>query len=156
MTSHASVVTAAKPKTLGKLRTSRRGEIIRQFTPNWFTATMGTGITALAINQLPLSLPGLHGIGTALWLFNIALFVLFAALYAARWIFFFDEASRIFGHSVVSMFFGAIPMALPLSSTVSSSLAPTCSAMSPQSSSQRCSGGSTWRWRSCAASRSRS
>ncbi len=35
-------------------------EIIRQFTPNWFTATMGTGATALVLNQFPVPLPGLH------------------------------------------------------------------------------------------------
>ena len=28
-------------------------EIIRQFTPNWFAATMGTGILAIALAQLP-------------------------------------------------------------------------------------------------------
>jgi C4-dicarboxylate transporter/malic acid transport protein len=87
-------------------------EIIRQFTPNWFTATMGTGILALAINQYPLAIPGLHAIGEVLWLVNILLFVTFSALYAARWTMFFDGARRIFGHSVVSMFFGAIPMSL--------------------------------------------
>ena len=31
---------------------------------------------------------------------------------AARWIMFTQEASRIFGHSVVSMFIGTIPMGL--------------------------------------------
>src|SRR5271169_1357298 len=81
---------------------------IRQFTPNWFTATMGTGITALAINQFPLPIPGLQAIGQALWLANIGLFTLFSALYAARWVLFPHEARRIFGHSVMSMFFGAI------------------------------------------------
>jgi C4-dicarboxylate transporter/malic acid transport protein len=86
--------------------------MIRQFTPNWFTATMGTGITALAINQFPLPVPGLHMIGQALWLANIGLFTLFSALYAARWVLFPHEARRIFGHSVMSMFFGAIPMGL--------------------------------------------
>jgi C4-dicarboxylate transporter/malic acid transport protein len=85
---------------------------IRQFTPNWFTATMGTGIVALAVNQFPLPVPGLHAIGQTLWLLNILLFTLFSALYAARWILFPDEARRIFGHSVMSMFFGAIPMGL--------------------------------------------
>ena len=85
---------------------------IRQFTPNWFTATMGTGIVALAVNQFPLRVPGLHAIGQTLWLLNILLFTLFSALYAARWILFPAEASRIFGHSVMSMFFGAIPMGL--------------------------------------------
>ena len=84
-------------------------EIIRQFTPNWFAATMGTGILAIALAQLP---DAFSSLGKALWLFNIALFTLFSALYAARWILFFHEAKRIFGHSVVSMFFGCIPMGL--------------------------------------------
>ena len=87
-------------------------EMIRQFTPNWFAATMGTGILALALAQFPVALPGLRQIGEGLWLFNIVLFVLFSGLYSARWILFTDEARRIFGHSVVSMFFGTIPMGL--------------------------------------------
>ncbi|MNQ86403.1 C4-dicarboxylate transporter/malic acid transport protein [compost metagenome] len=45
-------------------------------------------------------------------MFNIFLFLLFSGLYAARWVLFFDEARRIFGHSTVSMFFGTIPMGL--------------------------------------------
>jgi C4-dicarboxylate transporter/malic acid transport protein len=87
-------------------------EVIRQFTPNWFAATMGTGVLALALAQLPLAIPGLHAIAEGLWLFNILLFSLFTVAYAARWILFFDEARRIFGHSTVSMFFGTIPMGL--------------------------------------------
>ena len=87
-------------------------EVIRQFTPNWFAATMGTGVLALALAQLPVAVPALHAFAEALWLFNIALFLLFTALYAARWLLFFDEARRIFGHSTVSMFFGTIPMGL--------------------------------------------
>ncbi|CAI8940829.1 C4-dicarboxylate ABC transporter [Pseudomonas sp. IT-P74] len=87
-------------------------EVIRQFTPNWFAATMGTGVLALALAQLPVALPALHAVAEALWLFNIALFLLFTALYTARWVLFFDEARRIFGHSTVSMFFGTIPMGL--------------------------------------------
>jgi C4-dicarboxylate transporter/malic acid transport protein len=87
-------------------------EVIRQFTPNWFAATMGTGVLALALAQLPVAIPALHAFAEALWLFNIALFLLFTALYTARWVLFFDEARRIFGHSTVSMFFGTIPMGL--------------------------------------------
>lgn len=87
-------------------------EVIRQFTPNWFAATMGTGVLTLALAQLPGAIPGMQAIAEALWLFNIFLFVLFTALYAARWLLFFDEARRIFGHSTVSMFFGTIPMGL--------------------------------------------
>jgi C4-dicarboxylate transporter/malic acid transport protein len=87
-------------------------EVVRQFTPNWFAATMGTGILALALAQFPAKIPGLRDIAEGLWLFNIALFAVFTALYAARWIFFFDGAKRVFGHSVMSMFFGCIPMGL--------------------------------------------
>lgn len=87
-------------------------EVIRQFTPNWFAATMGTGVLALALAQLPLAIPGLRAVAEGLWLFNILLFTLFTVAYAARWILFFDEARRIFGHSTVSMFFGTIPMGL--------------------------------------------
>jgi C4-dicarboxylate transporter/malic acid transport protein len=93
-------------------RLSHPREVIRQFTPNWFAATMGTGILALTLAQFPLPIPGLKAVAEGLWLFNTGLFTLFTALYAARWIFFFDGARRIFGHSVVSMFFGCIPMGL--------------------------------------------
>ncbi|MDB6146047.1 MAG: C4-dicarboxylate transporter [Pseudomonas sp.] len=87
-------------------------EVIRQFTPNWFAVTMGTGALSLVLAQLPLHIPGLHQVAEALWLFNILLFALFSLLYSARWLMFFDEARRVFGHSTVSMSFGTIPMGL--------------------------------------------
>lgn len=103
---------ANKPglKPLSQLQHPR--EVIRQFTPNWFAATMGTGVLALALAQLPVSIPGMHAFAEGLWMFNILLFALFTVAYTARWILFFDEARRIFGHSTVSMFFGTIPMGL--------------------------------------------
>ncbi|PIB68797.1 TDT family transporter [Pseudomonas sp. 2822-17] len=91
---------------------TRPREVIRQFTPNWFAATMGTGVLALALAQLPVNLPVLHTIAEGLWMFTIGLFILFSVLYAARWVMFFHEARRIFGHPTVSMFFGTIPMGL--------------------------------------------
>ena len=87
-------------------------EVVRQFTPNWFTASMGTGILSVGLSLFPLSVPGMRAVAEGLWLFNIGLFTLFCGLYAARWIAYPREAARVFGHSVVSMFFGAIPMAL--------------------------------------------
>lgn len=87
-------------------------DAVRQFTPNWFAATMGTGVLALALAQFPGDVPGLRTAGEALWLVNIGLFLLFSGLYATRWILYFDEARRIFDHPVVSMFFGCIPMGL--------------------------------------------
>ncbi len=97
-------------KPLTRLASPR--EVVRQFTPNWFAATMGTGILAIGLAQFPGHIPALRNLAEGLWLFNIGLFALFSLLYAARWVFFFDGARRIFGHSVVSMFFGCIPMGL--------------------------------------------
>ncbi|WP_304486018.1 hypothetical protein [Rahnella variigena] len=45
-------------------------------------------------------------------MFNILLFCMFTVMYVARWVIYFDEAKRIFGHSTVSMFFGTIPMGM--------------------------------------------
>ena len=103
---------AAKTRLRPLSHLPRPLEAIRQFTPNWFAVVMGTGVLALALAQWPGEVPGLHLLGEGLWLFNILLFVVFSGLYTARWLLFFDEARRIFGHSTVSMFFGTIPMGL--------------------------------------------
>ena len=87
-------------------------EIVRRFTPNWFTVTMGTGILALALNQAPFATASVRVLAEGLWLTNIALFSIFTILYAARWLLFANEARRIFSHSVMPMFFGAVPMGL--------------------------------------------
>lgn len=104
--------TVAKQRNLPLSTLSHPREVIRQFTPNWFAATMGTGILALTLGQLPVQIPGSYLLAEGLWLFNIGLFVLFSMLYMARWVLFFIEARRVFGHSTVSMFFGTIPMGL--------------------------------------------
>nr|WP_314577798.1 TDT family transporter [uncultured Pseudomonas sp.] len=87
-------------------------EVIRQFTPNWFAATMGTGILSAVLTQLPVPIPGMFQLAEALWMLNIVMFLTFSFLYTARWVLFFDEARRVFGHSTVSMFFGTIPMGM--------------------------------------------
>ena len=103
-----AISTGLKP--LSRLQHPR--DVIRQFTPNWFTVVMGTGVVALALDRLPATHALLAPVPLGLWLGSVILFAAFCLLYGARWIFFFDGARRIFGHSTVSMFFGAIPMAL--------------------------------------------
>jgi C4-dicarboxylate transporter/malic acid transport protein len=66
----------------------------------------------LALKQFPLPVPGIYDLAGGLWLLDILLFALFTVIYAARWIFFFDEARRIVRHSVLSMSLGTIPMGL--------------------------------------------
>jgi C4-dicarboxylate transporter/malic acid transport protein len=109
MTNIAQAIPSAR-RPLSRL--SGPVEVVRQFTPNWFAATMGTGILALTLAQFPGRPPALSQIAEGLWLFDVGLFALFCFLYTARWIFFFEGARRIFGHSTMPMFFGCIPMGL--------------------------------------------
>ncbi|HQT46619.1 MAG TPA: TDT family transporter [Acidocella sp.] len=87
-------------------------EIIRQFTPNWFTVTMGTGVLALALNLFPLGQPYVRETAALIWRVNMVLFALCTVLYAARWVIFPREAALILSHPVMPMFLGAIPMGL--------------------------------------------
>ena len=87
-------------------------EIIRQFTPNWFTATMGTGATALVLNQFPVPLPGLHAAASMLWQANIVLFATLSLLYVARWLLYPQASAKTLAHAATPMALGAIPMGL--------------------------------------------
>lgn len=86
-------------------------EIVRQFTPNWFTVTMGTGVLALLLNQLP-GPAWLPVLAAGVWRANIVLFSLFSLIYLAHWVVYPRQAVKIFSHPVVPMFLGAIPMGL--------------------------------------------
>lgn len=87
-------------------------DLIRQFTPNWFTVCMGTGIVSMVLAELQ----GLHAwfwqLGAGLWQLNLILFALFSTLYGLRWLLYPQEAKQIFQHPSMSLFLGTIPMAL--------------------------------------------
>lgn len=87
-------------------------DVIRHFTPNWFTATMGTGVVAMILAQLPFASSVLFMLATKLWQFNILLFITFSILYGLRWLLFPIEAKQILNHPNMSLFLGAIPMGL--------------------------------------------
>lgn len=87
-------------------------DVIRHFTPNWFTATMGTGVVSMILIQLPFAQSFLFKLATLLWQFNIVLFSVFSVLYLLRWFLFPHEAKQIFNHPNMSLFLGAIPMGL--------------------------------------------
>jgi len=87
-------------------------DLIRHFTPNWFTVVMGTGVVALILPQLPFASQLMWSLGAGLWQINVGLFILFSVLYLCRWVLYPQEAKLIFKHSVMSLFLGAIPMAL--------------------------------------------
>ncbi len=87
-------------------------ELLRQFTPNWFTVNMGTGIVFLMLAQFPYPVPGIKAAAHVLFWMDAVLFSFFLLLFAARWLFFFDDALPLLRHPVQSMFLGALPMAL--------------------------------------------
>lgn len=96
-------------QAISRRREGRLSEIVRNFTPNWFAATMGTGILSIALAQFP-GQAALWALGEALWIANIALFAIFASLFAARWVLYTTEARAMLHHPVAPMFLGCIPM----------------------------------------------
>ncbi|AXY55289.1 C4-dicarboxylate ABC transporter [Acinetobacter chinensis] len=87
-------------------------EVIRQFTPNWFTVTMGTGVVALILPEFLFAHELLLRIATLLWQINTVLFSVFSILYLLRWLIYPHEARQIFSHSSMALFLGTIPMGL--------------------------------------------
>ena len=87
-------------------------DVIRQFTPNWFTMTMGTGVVALILPEFPFAQEILWQVATALWQFNTLLFIVFSLVYALRWLIYPQEAKQIFSLPSMALFLGAIPMGL--------------------------------------------
>jgi C4-dicarboxylate transporter/malic acid transport protein len=93
-------------------RLDHPSELIRQFTPNWFTMNMGTGILSLLIAVFPYPFPGQHQLAERLWWLDVGLFCVFATLFTIRLTVFHTTVSPLLDHPVQSMFLGAIPMAL--------------------------------------------
>lgn len=85
---------------------------VRQFTPNWFAMTMGTGVLAQVVAKLPVSFTGQLWLAEGLWLLTVLLFGLFSLLFVARLLLFRDTLWPMLDHPVQSMFLGAIPMGL--------------------------------------------
>jgi len=96
------------PRPLNRL--SAPTEAIRGFTPNWFTACMGTGIVSLVLPKLPL--PGTVAVGEGLWVLNMTLFIVFTLMSVARMVMYPADSRATLRHPVQSMFLGAIPMGL--------------------------------------------
>ncbi|PSR20571.1 MAG: C4-dicarboxylate ABC transporter [Sulfobacillus acidophilus] len=86
--------------------------MVRTFTPNWFTAGMGTGIVAVDAYLLPHGPGWLSEVGTGLWIFNLILVSVLIVLMIGRSVVDPHGVKEIFHDPLQSMFFGAIPMAM--------------------------------------------
>jgi C4-dicarboxylate transporter/malic acid transport protein len=89
---------------------STRWNIVREFTPSWFTITMSTGSVATNIAGFPFAFPGQNEIGWAFWFLNCIMFVVFCTLLLLRFIMFPDTIKPMFYHPSQSLFMGCIPM----------------------------------------------
>ena len=85
-------------------------EIIRHFTPNWFAATMGTGVLALMLGDFPYGHSALTVVAQALWCVNALFFTLFSLMFLSRAVFFPESFRQLFHHPVQPLFIGCIPM----------------------------------------------
>ena len=85
---------------------------ILQFTPSWFSVTMGTGILSILFHTSPHKFHGEAIIGTILYLLNIVLFIAFSILSLARYTIFPWAFGRMLCHSSQSLFLGTVPMGL--------------------------------------------
>ncbi|KAJ1663966.1 Plasma membrane sulfite pump involved in sulfite metabolism [Coemansia sp. RSA 1813] len=86
-------------------------DIVRGFSPAWFTTTMGTGITGILLYNFPYRWAPLEYIGMAIALFNLILYVLFTVLLIWRLVRYRDFYSMLL-HPQMSMLLGTIPMGL--------------------------------------------
>ena len=88
-------------------------EVIRNFTPNWFTLNMGTGIAFLTLHNVDANIfYAQTQFGISLWFIDIFFFLLFSSFLIARAVLFPETTKLLLAHPVQSMFLGAIPMAL--------------------------------------------
>ncbi|KVM71789.1 C4-dicarboxylate ABC transporter [Burkholderia ubonensis] len=90
----------------------RYREVVRQFTPNWFAMTMGTGIVFLTLIALPFQLPGQHEVAHILWILDSVMYMLCVVLFLGRMLCYPETIRPLLDHPVQSMFLGCIPMGL--------------------------------------------
>jgi C4-dicarboxylate transporter/malic acid transport protein len=87
-------------------------EIIRHFTPSWFSVTMGTGIVSILLENFPFQFNGLPTIALVIYIINVVIFCLFTLMTLARYILFPSIFQLMLKHSAQSLFIGTIPMGL--------------------------------------------
>lgn len=79
---------------------------------NRFSVNMGTGIISTLLHTAPHQLRGMKTIGTVFYVLNIALFLLFLGLSAARYCLYPWVFGRMVRHPVQSQFLGTLPIGL--------------------------------------------
>ncbi len=79
--------------------------VIRNFSPAWGAAVMGTGITAITSCQM-----GLKGLGIFLFYLNIVMFFTILTLWVLRFVLYPDAIRKDLNHPIVAHFFPTVPI----------------------------------------------
>ena len=85
---------------------------IKNFTPSWFAAVMGTGILAMTSMFYSSYLPFLEYVARGLFYFNVALFGVLLVPCVMRWIFYRADALRDLNHPVIANFYPTLPVGM--------------------------------------------
>ncbi|WFD34529.1 hypothetical protein MCUN1_001370 [Malassezia cuniculi] len=87
-------------------------KIVLNFPPSWYTTTMGTGITAMMLHELPYQFKGLDIICHIIFVLNLVIFTLVTCVTVLRYVWWPKVFILMICHPVQSLFLGAIPMAI--------------------------------------------
>ena len=98
---------ARKPK-------NERGwrKVVRNFTPSWFSVTMGTGIVSILLHNLPYNGDWLYWISVVIFCLNVALFILFTFISIVRYTVYPEIWFAMIRHPAQSLFIGTFLMGL--------------------------------------------
>ncbi|KAF5876149.1 putative c4-dicarboxylate transporter malic acid transport protein [Botrytis fragariae] len=87
-------------------------KIVRNFTPSWFSVTMGTGIVSILLHNLPYNGAWLNYVSIIIFVLNIVLFCTFLGISLVRYILYPQIWSAMIRHPAQSLFLGTFPMGL--------------------------------------------
>ncbi|WP_369269955.1 TDT family transporter [Streptomyces sp. R11] len=85
---------------------------VRHLGPNWYAAVMGTAAVATAGAGLPVHVPGLRTVCTAVWALSLVLLATLLAARALHWIHHRDQARAHLLDPATAPFYGCLAMAL--------------------------------------------
>lgn len=83
---------------------------VKNFSPAWFSAIMGIGVSSAILYSFPFPHQGLKYAGMAVWGINILLFILFTTMFVLRFIMYPEQLKRMLLHPGQSTFLGCFPM----------------------------------------------
>ena len=94
------------PKQACKYKGWRK--IVLNFTPSWFSVTMGTGVVSILLHNLHYNAIWLYWISIGFFGLNVVLFILFSVISCLRYMMFKGVWSAMIGHPVQSLFLGTL------------------------------------------------